>query len=121
MSIRKRGDKWLVTAEGGVDESGVRRRVGRTVASEDEAKRLDAKLQHEIYEGRHIQPSSESVAAFCQRSLDGRDRVAPATRSRYQNYLKHVRRDLRAVRLSRFTPRVAASWKKKQLGRRSCG
>jgi len=45
MSIRKRGDRWLVTAEGGVDEFGVRRRVCRTVASEDEAKRLDAKLQ----------------------------------------------------------------------------
>jgi hypothetical protein len=35
MSIRKRGDKWLVTAEEGVDEFGVRRRICRTVASED--------------------------------------------------------------------------------------
>ena len=105
-----------MTAEGGVDEFGIRRRVCRTVATEDEAKRLDAKLQHEIYEGRHIQPSSESVAAFCQRFRDGRDRIAPATRSRYQDYPKHVNRDLGAVPLSRFTPKVAASWKKKQLG-----
>jgi integrase len=116
MGIRKRGQKWLVTAEGGVDEFGIRRRVCRTVDTEDEAKRLDAKLQHEIYEGRHIQPSSESVAAFCQRYLDSRDRIAPATRTRYQDYLKHVKRDLGAVSLSRFTPKVAASWKKKQLG-----
>ena len=84
MGIRKRGDKWLVTAESGRDEFGVRRRVCRSVDTEDEAKRLDAKLQHEVYEGRHIKPSSESVAAFCQRFLDGRDRIAPATRSRYQ-------------------------------------
>ena len=48
MSIRKRGEKWLVTAESGVDEFGVRRRVCRTVATEDEAKRLEVKLQHEI-------------------------------------------------------------------------
>ena len=115
MGIRKRGDKWLVTAESGRDEFGVRRRVCRSVDTEDEAKRLDAKLQHEVYEGRHIKPSSESVAAFCQRFLDGRDKIAPATRSRYQAYLKHVKRDLGAVPLSRFTPRVAASWKKKQL------
>ena len=70
MSFRKRDDKYLVTAEFGADELGVRRRVCRTVDTEDEAKRLDAKLQHEIYEGRHIQPSSESVAAFCARYLD---------------------------------------------------
>jgi integrase len=115
MGIRKRGDKYLVTAESGVDEFGVRRRVCRTVGTEDEAKRLEAKLQHEIYEGRHVQPSSESAAVFCQRFLDGRDKIAPATRSRYQDYLKHVKRDLSAVPLSRFTPKVAASWKKKQL------
>ncbi len=115
MGIRKRGDKWLVTAESGRDEFGIRRRVCRSVDTEEEAKRLDAKLQHDFYEGRHIQPSSESVAAFCQRYLDGRDRIAPATRSRYQDYLKHVKRDLGAVPLSRFTPKVAASWKKKQL------
>ena len=115
MGIRKRGDKWLVTAESGRDEFGVRRRVCRSVDTEDEAKRLDAKLQNEVYEGRHIKPSSESVAAFCQRFLDGRDKIAPATRSRYQAYLKHVKRDLGAVPLSRFSPRVAASWKKKQL------
>jgi integrase len=115
MGIRKRGDKWLVTAEAGRDEFGVRRRVCRAVDSEDEAKRLDAKLQHEVYEDRHIQPSSESVATFCQRFLDGRDKIAPATRTRYQDYLKHVKRDLAAVPLSRFTPRVAASWKKTQL------
>jgi hypothetical protein len=32
-----------VTAESGVDQSGVRRRVFRTVATEDEAKRLVAR------------------------------------------------------------------------------
>ncbi len=97
MGIRKRGDKWLVTAESGRDEFGVRRRVCRSVDTEDEAKRLDAKLQNEVYEGRHIKPSTESVAVFCQRFLDGRDKIAPATRSRYQAYLKHVNRDLGAV------------------------
>ena len=61
MGIRKRGDKWLVTAESGRDEFGARR-VCRSVDTEDEAKRLDAKLQHEVYEGRHVKPSSETVA-----------------------------------------------------------
>ena len=51
MSFRKRDDKYLVTAEFGADELGVRPRICRTVDTEDEAKRLDAKLQHEIYEG----------------------------------------------------------------------
>ena len=89
--MRGRGDERLMTAESGRDEFGVRRRVCRAADNEDEAKRLDAKLQHEVYEGRHIKPSSESVAAFCQRFLDGRDRIAPATRTRYQAYLKHVK------------------------------
>ena len=101
MGIRKRGDKWLVTAESGRDEFGVRRRVCRTVDTEDEAKRLDAKLQNDVYEGRHVKPSSESVAAFCQRFLDGRDKIAPATRSRYQAYLKHVKPRPRARSRSR--------------------
>ena len=115
MGIRKRGDKWLVTAESGRDEFGMRRRVCRTVDSEEEAKRLDAKLQNDVYEGRHVKPSGESVPDFCQRYLDGRDKLAPATRSRYEGYLKHVRRDLAPVTLARFTPKVAASWKRKQL------
>jgi hypothetical protein len=87
MGIRKRGDKWLVTAESGLDEFGMGRRVCRTVDSEEEAKRLDAKLQYDVYEGRHVKPSGESVPDFCQRYLDGRDKLAPATRSRYEAYL----------------------------------
>lgn len=75
MGIRKRGDKWLVTAESGRDEFGVRRRVCRAVDSEDEAKRLDAKLHHEVCEGKHVKPSSESVPDFCQ--LTTYSRVLP--------------------------------------------
>ena len=41
MGIRKWGGKWLVTAESGRDEFGVRRRVCRSVDTEDEAKGLD--------------------------------------------------------------------------------
>ncbi len=93
----------------------MRRRVCRTVDTEDEAKRLDAKLQHEVYEGRHIRRSSKFVAAFCKRYLDSRDKIAPATRSRHQTHLKHVKRDLGAVPLSCFAPEATASWKKKQL------
>jgi integrase len=115
MGIRKRGDKWLVTAESGRDELGVRRRVCRSVDSEEEAKRLDVKLQSDVYEGRHVKPSHELVPDFCQRYLDSRDKLAPATRTRYEGFLKHVRRDLSQVTLARFTPKVAASWKKKQL------
>jgi hypothetical protein len=59
MGIRKRGEKWLVTAEAGRDVLGVRRRVTRTVDTEEEAKHLDVKLQHDIYSGRHVQPSHE--------------------------------------------------------------
>ena len=115
MGIRKRGDRWLVTGESGRDELGVRRRVCRTVDSEDDAKRLDAKLQHSIYEGTHVRPSHESIAAFCQRYLDSRDKLAPSTRTRYEGYQKHVKRDLSAIPLSRFLPKTAIAWKKKQL------
>ena len=87
------------------------------VDTEEEAKRLEAKLQHEVYEGRHIQPSSESVAAFCARYLDDHEAgIAPTTWERSNSILKnHVAKDLARVPLSRFTPRVAATWKKKQL------
>jgi integrase len=106
----------LVTAESGRDEFGMRRRVCRTVDTEEEAKRLDAKLQSDVYEGRHVKPSGESVPDFCRRYVDGRDKLAPATRSRYEGYLKHVRKDLTSVALARFTPKIGAS-RKKQLDR----
>jgi hypothetical protein len=70
MGIRKRGEKWLVTAGSGVDEFGVCQRVCRDVATEDEAKRLEVKLQHGIYKGQHVKPSTESVASFCARYLE---------------------------------------------------
>ena len=117
MGIRKRGEKWLVTAESGVDEFGVRRRVCRTVATEDEAKRLEVKLQHEIYEGQHVKPSTESVASFCARYLeDHRDAIAPTTYARNSDILRaHVEPALGRVSLAKFTPQVGARWKADQL------
>jgi len=117
MGIRKRGDKWLVTAEGGRDEFGIRRRVCRTVDTEDEAKRLEAKLQHEVYEGRHIKPSAESVASFVQRYLDDHsDAIAPTTQARYAEILEaYIVPDLGRVTLAKFTPQVGVRWKAKLL------
>ena len=75
-----------MTAESGVDEFGVRRRVCCTVATEDEAKRLEVKLQHEIYEGQHVKPSTESVASFCARYLeDHRDASLSPALGRWHN------------------------------------
>jgi integrase len=115
MGIRKRGKKWLVTGESGRDELGVRRRVCRTVDTEDDAKRVLNRIQGELYAGTHVRPSSESVAAFCRRYLDGRDKLAPSTRARYEGFQQHVKRDLSAVTLARFTGKTAIAWKKKQL------
>lgn len=115
MGIRKRGEKWLVTAEAGGDALGVRRRVTRTVDTEEEALRLFVKLQNDLYEGTHIKPSHESVASFCARYLDSRDKLAPSTRTRYEGYLAHVARDLSTVTLARFAGKVAITWEKKQL------
>lgn len=117
MGIRKRGDKWLVTGESGRDELGVRRRVCRTVDTEDEAKRLDVKLQHDLYEGHHIKPSHESVASFVRRYLDDHEgSVAGSTFGRYEEILSaHLDDDLGRVSLAKFTPQVAARWKKAQL------
>ncbi len=46
MGIRKRGNRWLVTAESGRDEFGVHRRVCRTVDSEDQASWLEDTHEH---------------------------------------------------------------------------
>lgn len=80
MGIRKRGDRWLVTAESGRDEFGIRRRVCRTVDSEEEAERLDAKLQHDVYEGRHINPSTELVPDFCHMQETAAAAIEPMLR-----------------------------------------
>jgi hypothetical protein len=72
-------------------------------------------LQNDVYEGTHIKPSHESVASFCARYLESRDKLAPSTLTRYEGYLAHVKRDLSAVALARFTGKVAITWKKKQL------
>ncbi len=82
MGIRRRGEKWLITAESGRDEFGVRRRVCRTVGAESGARRLDARLHHDVHERRHLKPSNESAPDFCKRHLDGHDRHDPAARSR---------------------------------------
>jgi integrase len=112
MGIRKRGDKWLVTVELGPDDLGYRRRVCRTAESEEEAKRILARLQHDVYEDRHIKPSQETVPVFCRRYLaDHSASVAPATRLRYEAYMPRIERDLGRITLARFTPKVAVTWK----------
>ena len=113
MGIRKRGDKWLVTVESGLDELGVRRRICRAVDSEETAKRLLAKLQHEVYEGRHVQPSHETVPNFCLRYLEHhRPSVAPSTYLRQKSIIEtHIVKPLRAVTLARFKPSVAVKWR----------
>ena len=118
MGIRKRGDKWLVTAEAGRDDLGVRRHITRTVDTEDEATRLFVKPQNAVYEGKHIQPSHESVASFVRRYLDDHEgSVAGSTFGRYEAlYVKHVVRDLDRISLAKFTPQVAARGKKQLLG-----
>lgn len=117
MGIRKQGNRWLVTAESGRDALGVRRRVCRTVDTEDEAKRVLNRIQGELYAGTHVKPSHESVAAFCTRYLDQRERISGSTHDRLDDVMKHVRRDLSRVTLARFTPQVASKWKKAQLER----
>jgi hypothetical protein len=115
MGISKRADKWLVTVELGRDSLAMRRRAHAACDSEDEAKRLYVSMQNEACAGRHIKPSREPVPVYCRRYLEGRERLAPATRERYELFLLHVERDLKNVTLAKFTPRVAAEWKKKQL------
>jgi hypothetical protein len=113
MGIRRRGDEWLVTVELGTDELDVRRRAHATAESEDEAKRIEAKLKHDVYEGNHLKPSHETVASFCTRYLqDHSSSIAPSTRARYATYIRaHIEPDLGRVPLARFTPKVAARWK----------
>ena len=70
-----------MTAGSGRDEFGTRRRVCRTVDSEEEAKRLDAKPQNDVCEGRHVKPSGESMPDFCRRYLVGPLRSAGRPRA----------------------------------------
>lgn len=117
MGIRRRGNQWLVTVEGGRDELAVRHRICRVAASEEEAKRIEARLRSEVYDGRHIRPSHESVPDFCARYLEQRERISGSTHDRLESVMKHVRRDLSRVTLAKFTPQVASSWKKAQQDR----
>lgn len=117
MGIRRRGDKWLVTVELGRDELGYRRRAHATCDTESEAKREYARLSHEAYEGRHIKPSSESVASFCARYLaDHKSGLRGSTYLRNAGIQRvQVERDLSRVPLSQFTPKAASKWKAKLL------
>jgi integrase len=84
--IRKRGDRWLVTVEAGLDERGVRRRICRTVATEDEAKRTLAKLRNEVYSGEWLDPTTITLGEFFGRWLPYKQgSVVPATFARYQS------------------------------------
>jgi integrase len=64
MSIRKRGERYLVTVELGTDERGVRRRKHATYATEQEALREEAVLRAEVLTGVYVEPSVETLAEF---------------------------------------------------------
>jgi len=90
MTIRKRGDNWLVTVEIGKDPAtGRRRRNYVTVSSKREAEAEEAKLRHEAAMGLDLEPTRLTLAEYLVQWLDAvRGNVAPSTYVRYEGMMR---------------------------------
>ena len=85
MGIRKRGSRWLVTVELGLDEHGVRRRKCVSCATEGEAKTQLSVVSAEVLTGAYFDPTNLTTAAYLERWLEHiKPHVVPATYTRYQ-------------------------------------
>ncbi len=72
MSIRKRGDKYLVTVELGRDATGRRRRHCSTHDTEDDAKRAEAVARAKVATDEWVDETTMTVAAYLPRWLEQR-------------------------------------------------
>lgn len=112
MSIRRRGERFLVTVELGTDECGVRRRKYLTFATEEEALREEAVLRAEVLTGAYIEPSVETIADFLTEwlphaSRSRRQRTRDAYRITVERHLvpalgRLKLSDLRPLHVERF-------------------
>ena len=106
MSVRKRGNRWLVTVELGRDEDGQRRRDCRTYATETEALTAEAIAKGEIANGEWFDETDITVGAF----LDGwleyvKPGVAPATYAMWSDFVRcHMKPALGRLPLAKLTP-----------------
>ncbi len=105
MGIRKRGKRWLVTVELGLDEHGARRRKCVSCATESEAKRQLSVLSAEVFTGAYFDPTTLTTAAYLKRWLEHiRPHVVPATYVRYKAMVeKSIVPALGTVQLARLS------------------
>jgi len=106
MGIRRRGKKFLVTVELGLDEHGVRRRKCVTCSTEREAKRIEAELRAEVARGEYRAPASITCGEFLQDWLaSARPRVSPTTWERYRGMVEaRIAPRLGALPLAELSP-----------------
>lgn len=112
MSIRKRGDKYLVTVELGRDATGRRRRHCSTHVTEAAAKRAEAIAKAKVATDDWVDETTMTVAAYLPRWLESRRRdLEWATHDTYRRRIEghiserlgaHKLRDLRPMHLLEF-------------------
>lgn len=91
--IRKRGSRWSVVVYMPPDGEGKRRyRWHSGFETKDEAQRALTEILHSLQTGSHVEPSSETLAAFLRQWLDGeRVQLRPSTWTSYRmNLERHV-------------------------------
>lgn len=99
VSVRKRGDRWICVVEAG--EHGRRRRVQQTFDRKKDALLYEARLRQQAASGTLISPDKLTVAQYADRWLVSVD-VAPSTRRRYGELLRHVTDEIGDVPLIRL-------------------
>lgn len=106
MSIRKRGDRWLVTVELGRDQTGRRRRHCSTHATEDAAKKAEAVARAKVATDSWVDESRVTVDAYLARWLESRERdLTWATHDTYRRRIEGPIHDrLGALQLRRVRP-----------------
>lgn len=106
MSIRKRGEKWLVTVELGRDVTGRRRRHCSTHATEDAAKKAESIARAKVATDSWVSETEMTVDAYLERWLKHRKRdLTYATHLTYkQRIAGRVRDQLGLVKLKRIRP-----------------
>ena len=104
MGIRKRGKRWLVTVELGLDERGARRRKCVSCETEGDAKRVEATVTADVLSGTYVEPSTATVAEFLDewRSHAGRGRSQRTVDGYKLACEKHIKPALGRIRLAQL-------------------
>lgn len=119
--VNKKGVKWQIVLEKGIDCDGKRRREAYTFDTKAEAEEKKIELLHECNIGTHIEPSKMTVKELCAEWYACHvTELAPTTRHGYRvNLEKHIYPNIGNIKLQKLTPmQIKACYDK--LKRKAC-